>query len=139
MNFIRNRTKKEHYALWMRDYKPESLSEIAGNIDLVNSLKMYISIGDIPNILLTGPNGTGKKNLAELTAKEYLGEHYKYGCIRIDGSINRGKDIVTNTNDYKKQSTDKFNTETYNIMTFAKSKIHLDKKKKIILFIILTI
>lgn len=133
MNFIRNRTKKEHYALWMRDYKPESLSEVAGNADIVNSLKMYISVGDIPNILLTGPNGTGKKNLAELTAKEYLGEHYKYGCIQIDGSINRGKDIVTNTNDYKKQSTDKFSTETYNIMTFAKSKIQLDNKKKIII------
>lgn len=133
MDFLRNRTQQEHFALWFKDYTPESMAEIIGNTDLVDTLRLYIEVGHIPDILLSGPNGTTKKNIARLVAKEYLGGHYEYGHIEIDGSISRGKDNVTNTNDYKKISTDKLNSEGKNIMTFAKAKISLGGKKKVVI------
>jgi len=133
MDFLRNRQKKQHYAIWIKDFKPKSLSDIVGNQDLIKSLQIYINTGKLPNILLTGPNGSGKRNIAELCASEYLGQYYKDGCIRIDGAISRGKDVVTNTNYYKKQSSERNNGEHSNIMNFAKQKLNIGDKKKIII------
>lgn len=90
----------------------------------------------MPNILLSGPHGTGKRCMAELFAKEYLGKHYSYGCLRIDGSINRSKDVISNTNkDTKKSSTDLVGIrgQSTNIMTFAKTRHFLDGCKKVVI------
>jgi len=133
MSFLRSRATTQHYAIWSRDYKPQLLNDIVGNRDIVESLKFYLKNNFLPNILLTGPNGTGKKNMAELTAKEYLGEYYEKACLRIDGSIHRGKDIITNTNDYKKSTNDKAPCEIPNVMTFTKSKLLIGNKKRIVI------
>lgn len=133
MSFLRPRTNKQHYAIWIRDSRPESLDELKGNSDVVESLKIYVRTNNLPNILLAGPNGTGKKNMAELTAKEYLGSFYEKGCLKIDGSIHRGKDIITNTNDYKKSTSDKAPCDIPNVMTFAKSRLLIGKKKRIVI------
>lgn len=133
MNFLRKRTSLIHYAIWIKDCAPETLDEIAGNHEIIESLKTYISTDNLPNLLLTGPNGCGKKNMAELTAKTYLGQYYEKGCIRIDGSIHRGKDMITNTYDYKKASTDKTPCDIPNVMTFARSKLLIGTKKRIVI------
>lgn len=137
MDFLYSRTKQQHYSIWIRDCKPDTLSEIVGNSEIVETLKMYVRTGNLPNILLTGPNGTGKKNMVELAVKEYLGSNFERGCLRIDGSIYRGKDIITNTNDYgKKNTTDKVACDTPNVMKFAKTKVTMDggKKKVVIIY-----
>lgn len=132
MDFLRPRTNKTHFSLWINDMKPDKLADIVGNYQIIKTLSLYIATGNIPHLLLTGPNGTGKKCMAELLAKEYLGEYYDTGCLTIDGSIYRGKDIITNTNDLKKTSSDIIG-DMPNIMLFTKYKMRLGDKKRIII------
>lgn len=130
--FLRKRIKLQHYAIWMRDWKPAELDDVIGNSDLIDSINEYISTDNIPNLILSGPHGCGKKTIAELTVKKYLGEYYDYACLKIDGSFHRGKDAITNTNDYKK-SSDKASYDAPNVMSFAKSRFQIGGKQKIVL------
>ena len=123
MNFIRNVHNCVHFDIWIKDKRPTKLEDVIGNSQLVASIETYITNNNIPNILLSGPNGSAKQTIARLTAKKYLGEHFKKACIIIDGSINRGKDTITDTNDHC----------TNNVMTFSKRLMHIDGKARIVI------
>ena len=79
----------------------------------------------MPNIILKGPQGSGKKTMAKLIAKKYGGD-----TKIIDATIHKSKDVVV-INHANKDSTD-----CINILTYAKSKNRpefIDKKKVIII------
>jgi replication factor C subunit 2/4 len=43
---------------WIEKYRPESLHEIVGNTEAVSRLMAIASVGNVPNIILSGPPGT---------------------------------------------------------------------------------
>ncbi len=43
---------------WIEKYRPESLHEIVGNSEAVSRLMAIASVGNVPNIILSGPPGT---------------------------------------------------------------------------------
>ena len=76
--------------MWTEKYKPKKLDEVAGHAKLKKLIRKYIESGDIPNLLLHGVTpGTGKTLIAELIAREILGEAYDTNLIYCDASNDR--------------------------------------------------
>lgn len=133
MEFLRSGNTFNTMGIWTTDYVPDTIDNMIGNKKVCSVLKMFIETGQIPNILLTGNHGTGKRTLATLLAHEYLGDDYSRGCLAIDGAINRGKDVIACNN--VKKISDKTSMSTQNVLSFSQRKITLHKGKKKIVMI----
>jgi replication factor C subunit 2/4 len=48
-------------APWIEKYRPEVLNEVVGNSEAVDRLYAIAKMGNLPNIILAGPPGTGSK------------------------------------------------------------------------------
>ena len=115
----------KNYELWINDKSPIDLDDVIGNSFFIKTIKNCISKEKMPNLLLHGSEGTGKKMIAKLIAKKYGGD-YKI----ISATINKSKDIVV-INLKNKESFD-----CINITAFAQAKnkaIYGDKMKIIII------
>ena len=81
-------------APWIEKYRPEVLSDIVGNSDAVSRLATIAKVGNLPNIILAGPPGTGKTTSILCLAREMLGEAYKNAVLELNASDARGIDVV---------------------------------------------
>lgn len=118
--------------LWTLDYCPKTLDEIIGNEEVKFILSQYLAKGHIPDLLLTGSHGTCKRTFARLLARTYLGEHYEKGCLSIDGAVCRSKDVIA-PNQQKKAASDKPVYSGSSVLEYARSKISLGGKSKLII------
>jgi len=46
--------------IWIEKYRPESLDGVIGHPEITDRLKRYVEKNDLPNLLFSGPAGTGK-------------------------------------------------------------------------------
>lgn len=84
-------------APWIEKYRPEVLSDIVGNTEAVERLHAIAQMGNLPNIILAGPPGTGKTTSILCLAREMLGEEvYKQAVLELNASDARGIDVVRN-------------------------------------------
>lgn len=83
-------------APWVEKYRPEFLHDIVGNSDAVSRLSAIAELGNLPNIILTGPPGIGKTTSVLCLAREMLGDCYKNAVLELNASDARGIDIVRN-------------------------------------------
>ena len=82
---------------WIERYRPERLSDIVGNTEAVSRLSAIASVGNVPNIILAGPPGTGKTTSILCLARELLGaDVYKNAVLELNASDARGIDVVRN-------------------------------------------
>ncbi len=81
--------KSEVNSLWVEKYRPQKLADYIGNEKLKSRIATYISSGDIPHILLSGPPGTGKTTIAKMIANSVECD-YMY----INASDENGVDTV---------------------------------------------
>ena len=44
----------------MEKYRPVTLDDVVGNTHAVDQLKSIVQFGNMPNLILVGPPGTGK-------------------------------------------------------------------------------
>lgn len=58
---------KDHY-IWTEKYRPKILTDYIGNEQLKAKVGRFISSGDVPHLLLSGPAGTGKTTIAKVIA-----------------------------------------------------------------------
>uniref|UniRef100_A0A8R1DVA2 Replication factor C subunit 2 n=1 Tax=Caenorhabditis japonica TaxID=281687 RepID=A0A8R1DVA2_CAEJA len=108
---------KNELAPWVEKYRPQVLSEIVGNENIVDRLKTIAKEGNIPNIILSGPPGCGKTTSVWAVARELLGDKVKDAVLELNASDERGIDVVRNR-----------------IKTFAQTKVTLpDGRHKIII------
>ena len=123
--------KQEESKLLINDYCPKSLDDIIGQNNIVDLINSYNKFDYIPNMIITGPHGVGKSSIANIIINNHLNDIKKYACLKIIGSIYRGKDIITE-NLTKKQTS---KTDQYpNIIKFIKKSMILpENKTKIIL------
>jgi replication factor C subunit 2/4 len=102
---------------WIEKYRPEVLSDVVGNSEAVSRLSAIASVGNVPNIILSGPPGIGKTTSVLCLAHEMLGKSYKEAVLELNASDARGIDVVRNK-----------------IKTFAQKKVTLPPgKHKIII------
>ena len=45
---------------WVEKYRPRTLSDVVGNVETIERLKIIAKHGNLPNIIIAGPPGTGK-------------------------------------------------------------------------------
>ena len=81
---------------WVEKYRPLNLDDVVGNEDTVKRLKIIAQDGNLPNIILAGPPGTGKTTSILCLARELLGSNFKGAVLELNASDARGIDVVRN-------------------------------------------
>lgn len=75
--------------IWSEKYRPKTLDEYVGNIDVVTKVKRMIENNDVSTLLLHGKAGTGKTSLAKLIVNNMECEY-----IYINASDENSVDTV---------------------------------------------
>ena len=112
--------------LFNTKYFPKNFDQFIGNDKAVQMVKNFLKDYNIPNIILVGDHGIGKNTLCSLLLREYFGEDYEYFSFNIYGSINRGKDIITEYSEKKKKVD---SSESTNISSFINKTLRLPENK----------
>lgn len=82
---------------WVEKYRPKRLDMVVGQVEAVKRLKSYVSSRNVPNMLFSGPAGTGKTSAAVSLAKELYGSEFERNFLELNASDERGIDVVRNT------------------------------------------
>jgi replication factor C small subunit len=80
--------------VWTEKYRPSSLDQIVGNEDIVARMKDFSSDAEMPNIMLAGPQGTGKTAMTTALAREIYGDDWRSNMLSLNASDERGIDTV---------------------------------------------
>jgi replication factor C subunit 2/4 len=95
--------------LLIEKYRPKTIDNIILNDTLKSKITSFLVNNSVPNIIISGPPGTGKTSLILLIAKHIYKENYKEAVLELNASDNRGIEIINNNITYfcKKKITDR--------------------------------
>lgn len=79
---------------WVELYRPMVLDDVVGNMDAVSRLKVIAHNGNMPNLVIAGPPGTGKTTSIHCLARQMLGNSYEDAVLEVNASDDRGIDVV---------------------------------------------
>jgi replication factor C small subunit len=87
--------------IWVEKYRPQKLSEIVGQQDIVSRLQTFVDKKTLPHLLFAGPAGTGKTTAALCIARELFGDVWRQNLLELNASDERGIDTIrTKVKDY---------------------------------------
>jgi len=82
---------------WLEKYRPTTLKDVVGNRETIDRLRQIAKQGNVPNMIISGPPGTGKTTSIHCLAFDLLGEDlYKTAVLELNASDSRGIDVVRN-------------------------------------------
>jgi len=79
---------------WLEKYRPQVIADIVGNEETVGRLQVLAEQGNMPNLILSGPPGTGKTTSVLALARMLLGDAFKEGVLELNASDDRGIEVV---------------------------------------------
>ena len=79
---------------WLEKYRPQVIADIVGNEETVGRLEVLAQQGNMPNLILSGPPGTGKTTSVLALARQLLGDAFKEGVLELNASDDRGIEVV---------------------------------------------
>ncbi len=80
--------------IWVEKYRPERLADVVGHEEITDRLEHYVARNELPNLLFSGPAGTGKTTSAVAVAREIYGDDWRENFLELNASDDRGIDIV---------------------------------------------
>eukprot|EP01071_Lankesteria_metandrocarpae_P005126 Lankesteria_metandrocarpae@DN3873_c0_g1_i2.p1 len=83
--------------IWIEKYRPVHLDDVVGNEGALLRLRSVAQLGNMPNLLLAGPPGTGKTSSVTCLARALLGARFNDGVIELNASDDRGIETVRDT------------------------------------------
>ena len=79
---------------WLEKYRPRVMEDVVGNEDTVGRLQVLAQQGNMPNLILSGPPGTGKTTSVLALARTMLGDAFKEAVLELNASDDRGIEVV---------------------------------------------
>ena len=81
--------------MWVEKYRPQKLSEIVNQAEIIGSLEALIKDPtDMPHLLFSGSAGVGKTTAALCIARQVLGEYVRDYTLELNASDERGIGMV---------------------------------------------
>lgn len=80
--------------IWVEKYRPRHLSDVIGQIEVTNKLKVYVERKNIPHLMFSGPPGVGKTASAIVIAKQIFGDTWTLNFKELNASDERGINVV---------------------------------------------
>jgi len=82
--------------IWTEKYRPQKLSEIKGQDDIMSRLVAFMESKSFPHLLFAGPAGTGKTTAALAISRELYGEDWRDNILELNASDERGINVIRN-------------------------------------------
>ena len=79
---------------WVEKHRPQKLSEIVQDDDIIKKLNAMLKDNFIPHMLVDGHAGVGKTSAIKAFIKELYKENYELCVLELNASDDRGLDIV---------------------------------------------
>lgn len=89
-----NQAKTDDLLPWTEKYRPKTLDDVAGQEEIVKSLKALVKKRNIPNLLFAGPPGVGKTTAMLAFANDLFEKNLYGNVLSLNASDDRGIDIV---------------------------------------------
>lgn len=80
--------------IWVEKYRPNELSKIVGQDEIVERLETFVEKESIPHLLFAGPPGNGKTTAALCIARGLFGEGWHQNILELNASDERGIDTI---------------------------------------------
>ena len=82
--------------MWVEKHRPQTVSDIRGQIAVIGRLQAYAEQGTFPHLLFAGPPGTGKTTAAIALTREVLADSFRDNILEMNASDERGLDSIRN-------------------------------------------
>lgn len=82
--------------IWTEKYRPQDFSEVVGQDEIVNRVKAFVALKNLPHLLFSGPAGVGKTSLSIIIAKKLYGDLWRSNFLELNASDERGIDVIRN-------------------------------------------
>ena len=79
---------------WVEKYRPESLSQVVSQSNVINSLKNVSKEKNIPHLIFFGPSGCGKTSTILALAKDIFKNEFDNRTIELNASDERGISVI---------------------------------------------
>lgn len=90
-------SKTKYSVPWVDKYRPNKLSEVVYQEDVIKMLSNVLETGNLPHLLFYGSPGTGKTSTVLAIAKQLFGPRkFSERVIELNASDERGINIVRN-------------------------------------------
>jgi replication factor C small subunit len=81
-------------AIWVEKYRPKVLADVIDQKEIVKRLKAFVKKKSMPNLIFSGPAGTGKTTCAYALARGLYGNNIEGAILELNSSDERGIDTV---------------------------------------------
>ncbi len=84
-----------HDLMWVEKYRPEKLSDLVNQKEVIGSLTALLkNASEMPHLLFSGSAGVGKTTAAMCISRQILGEHWRSFTLELNASDERGINMV---------------------------------------------